>query len=145
LPAITVLRTLVFAEIALLVASVLTIFLPDETPPAIDEYLAGPGAGPLWLVIDGELTPVSYLLGAALVVFVGIYVASLVGLLLLKPWSRRLYVISFAAGVCLHPFMGSSFVDPISATVEYLLAACSGAILATMFLSEARESFGRTI
>jgi hypothetical protein len=140
-PSTAVLRALVVAEILLLMASVLTVFLPGETPPAIDEYLAGPGAGPLGRIFDADPTTITYILGGLLFVFLAIYVASLIGLLLLKPWSRRLYVISFAVGACLYPFMGTSLVDPISGTFEYLAAVCSGAILATLFLSDAKSIF----
>jgi len=140
-PITTVLRALVVTEIVLLAASVLTVLLPSETHPAVDEYLEGPGAGPLVRLIDADPTALTYVLGVLLAVFVVIYVASLVGLLCLKPWSRRLYVLSFIAGASLYLFMGSSLVDPISATLDYLAAACSGAILATLFLSEANVIF----
>jgi hypothetical protein len=40
---------------------------------------------------------------------------------------------------------GSSLVDPVSATVNYLAAACSGAILATLFSRDVKVAFdGRT-
>lgn len=135
------LRALVVTEIVLLVASVLTMFLPSQTPPAVDEYLEGSGAGPLSRLIDAEPTAVTYVLGAALVVFIAIYIASLVGLLCLKSWSRRLYVISFLVGASLYPFAGTSLSDPISGTVDYLAAVCSGAILATLYLSDVKTIF----
>jgi hypothetical protein len=140
-PATTVLRALVTTEIVLLTVSVLTVFLPSETTPAIDEYLEGPGAGPLLRIVDVDPTPATYLLVALLAVFLAIYVASLIGLLCLKSWSRRLYVCSFVVGACIHPFMGSLLVDPINGTVNYIAAACSGAILATLFLSDAKAIF----
>jgi hypothetical protein len=144
-PIATVLRALVIAEAALLTGSVLTVFLPDETTPAVDEHLEGPGAGPLVRLIDAEPTALTYILGAVLVLFVAVYVASLVGLLCLKRWARRLYAISFIAGVCLYPFMGHSLTDPISGTIDFLAAACSGAILAVVFLTDAKTHFnGRT-
>jgi hypothetical protein len=124
-----------------LAASVLTVFLPSETPSAVDEYLEGPGAGPLFRSFDSDLTAASYIIGALLFVFFTIYVASLIGLLLLKPWARRLYVFTFVVGACVFPFSGTSLVDPISGTVDYLGAVCSGAILATLFLSEVRIVF----
>jgi hypothetical protein len=142
LPATALLRTLVVTEIVLLAASVLTLFLPVETPPAVDEYLEGPGAGPLAQLADADPSAGAYVLGALLVVFVAIYVASLIGLLCLTSWSRRLYVISFVVGACIYPFLGSSLVDPISGTVDYLAAACSGAILATLFSSDVKAVFG---
>ena len=141
MPATTVLRTLVITEIVLLAASVLTVFSPSEKTPAVDEYLEGPAEGPLGRLIDADPTAVTYVLGALLVVFVAIYVASLIGLLYLKSWSRRLYVVSFVVGACTYPFWGSSLVDPISGTVDYLAAACSGAVLATLYLSDVKAIF----
>ena len=145
MPATSVLRALVITEIVLLAASVLTMFLPSEATPALDEYLEGPGAGPLFRLVEAEPTAITYVLGALLVVFVAIYVASIVGLLCLRSWARRLYVISVIVGVCVFPFLGSSLTDPISGTIDYLAAVCSGAILATLFLSDAKVLFeGRT-
>ena len=141
MPATNVLRALVITEVVLLAASVLTVFLPSETPSAVDEYLEGPGAGPLFRAFDADPTAATYTLGAVLVVFVAIYVASLIGLLWLKSWARRLYVVSFVVGACVFPFLGSSLVDPISGTIDYLGAVCSGAILATLFLSDVKVVF----
>jgi hypothetical protein len=140
-PATTVLRALVLTEIVLLSASVLTLFLPSDTTPLIDDYLSGAGAGPLVRIFAAGLTPVVYLLGALAAVFLTIYVVALIGLLCLKSWSRRLYVFSFVVGACIHPFMGSLLVDPISGTINYIAAACSGSILATLFLSDAKAIF----
>src|SRR5688572_13644046 len=133
--------SLVITEIVLMVASILTAFLPSETTPAVDEYLEGRGAGPLFRLLDADPTAITYVLGASLVVFVAIYIAALIGLFCLKSWSRRWYVVSFVLGASLYPFMGSSLVDPISGTVDYLAAVCSGAILATVFLSDVKEIF----
>jgi hypothetical protein len=140
-PATTVLRGLVITEIVLLIISGLTLFLPSETTPAMSDYLAGPGAGPLLRIVLGHPTAATYLLGGLAAVFLSIYVASLVGLLRLKRWSRRLYMFSFVVGVCIHPFMGSLLVAPINSTLNYLAAACSGAILSTLFLSDAKAIF----
>jgi len=140
-PATTVLRALVITEVVLLAASVLTVFLPGEAPPAVDEYLEGAGAGPMFQAFEADPTAATYVLGALLVVFVAIYVTSLIGLLWLKSWARRLYVVSFVVGACVFPFSGSSLVAPISGTVDYLGAVCSGAILATLFLSDVRAIF----
>lgn len=139
--ATTVLRALVITEVVLLAASVSTLLLPSEVTPAIDDYLAGPGAGPLSRLVDGEPSAGTFAYGAVLVVFIATYIASLIGLLCLKSWSRRLYVVSFLLGACFYPLSGTSLVDPISGTVDYLAAVCSGAILATLFLSDARAIF----
>jgi hypothetical protein len=104
LPATTVLRALVVTEVVLLAASILTVFLPSETPSAIDEYLEGPGAGLLFRDFDADPAAATYMFGA-------------------------------------FPFLGSSLVDPISGTVDYLGAVCSGAILATLFSSEVKVVF----
>jgi hypothetical protein len=96
-------------------------------------------------LIDAEPTALTYILGAVLVLFVAVYVASLIGLLCLKPWARSLYAVSFIAGVCFYPFMGQSLTGSISGTIDYLAAACSGAILAVVFLTDAKIHFdGRT-
>jgi hypothetical protein len=70
--AATVIRALVVTEILLLIASVLTALLPNETPLALAEYLEGPGAGPLFRLVDAGPTAVTYLLGALLAAFVAI-------------------------------------------------------------------------
>ncbi len=145
MPPATLIRTLVVTEFVLLVASILTMLLPSETTPAVDEYLEGPGAGPLFRLIEAEPTAVTYIVGALGASFVAIYIAALVGLLCLKSWARRLYVVAFVTGGCMYPFMGSSLADPISGTIDYFAAVCSGAILATIFWSDAKVFFdGRT-
>jgi hypothetical protein len=136
-----VLRILVVCEIALSVATLAASALFGDSIPAIDEYLEGPGASPLFTIANAGMTATNLLIFSFLVAFAGIYIASLVGLLLLRRWSRRLYVIAFIAGVCLYPFLGSSLVDPLSGTIDYLLAACSGAILATLYLSDITTLF----
>ena len=73
--------------------------------------------------------------------FIAAYVASLVGLVLLKPWARRLYVALFVVGIFTYPLYGSTLVDPVTATIGYLAGVCSGAILATLFLSDASVAF----
>jgi hypothetical protein len=120
---------------------VLSEYLRSESTPPIDQYLEGPGAGLLWKLLEADSTAVNYILGALLVAFSAAYVASLVGLVLLKPWARRLYVALFIVGACTYPLYGSTLVDSFSATVGYLAGVCSGAILATLFLSDARVAF----
>ncbi len=91
--AIRALRALVITEIALLAASVLAEFIAqDPLPAAVDEYLQGLGAGPLSSALNEDSTLVLF---GLLAVLFGAYIAALVGLLLLKPWARRLYVIVF--------------------------------------------------
>jgi hypothetical protein len=137
--AIRALRALVLTEIALVTASVLAEFIAqDPLPAAVDEYLAGPGAGPLFSALQDESSLV--LFGLLAVLFCA-YIAALVGLLLLKPWARRIYVIVFIAGVCLDPFFGTSLVSPLVGTIDYLAVACSGAILALLFFGDVRARF----
>jgi hypothetical protein len=141
-PAIGVVRFLVIAEVILLGASILVEEFASESTPAIDEYLEGPGAGPIWRLLETDSMAIELSLFATLVLFLGAYVASLIGVYLLKPWGRSLYVATFAIGVVSYPLFGASLVGPLGATISYLTGVCSGAILAMLFWSDARTSFG---
>jgi hypothetical protein len=66
-----------------------------------------------------------------------------VGLWLLKPWGRRLYVASVIFGLALYPFMGSTLVDPVTDVLDFLSSVCTGAILGILYWSDARSHFDR--
>ena len=138
-----ILRALVITEFVLLVASILLVFLPDETPEAVNDYLNGPGAGPILRLVDSESTTAAIVVGALTAIITVTYLVCLIGLLRLKPWARSLYVVLFVAGVCIYPFLGSSLVDPVSGAMEYLAAVCTGAVLVILFLSDVRTHFER--
>lgn len=126
----------------LVIASALSGFIPTQTTPEIDEFLLGEDAGPLVRLVESEAVAPLLLLALAMLAFLGIYIVALVGLLLLKPWARKLYVLSFVLAAGFYPLMGTTLSDPFSATIDHLWAACTGAILATLYLSDVRTIFG---
>jgi hypothetical protein len=135
-------RLLVIAEILLTILSVVLAFLPvGRLPPAVEDYLDEEGASPLMQLLDTDSVGLLVTVCAILAAFVGAYVASLIGLLMLKHWARMLYVAIFIAGVALYPFMGAAIAPPVSSTVDYLLSACSGAIVALLCMNSVREHF----
>jgi hypothetical protein len=144
LTAIRVLRALVITELVFLILAIPLTFLPDDTPDEVNSYLNGAGAGPLIQLFDSESNMAALTFGSVIVAFIVTYVLCLVGLLRLKSWARKLYVALFVVGTCIYPLLGTSLIDPISGTVEYLAAVCTGAILATLFVSDARTHFERT-
>jgi hypothetical protein len=139
--ALKVFRLLIVAEIVLIGASAAVAFLPSETlPPEIDRWLSEEG-WPLLQWIEERGGAVTIASVAVLLAFVAAYFAALIGLLLLKRWARTLYVAVFVAGAPLYLFMGVTLTTPIAAFVDYLLAACSGAVLALLFIGPVQERF----
>jgi hypothetical protein len=140
--AVKVFRLLIVAEIVLTIASSSVAFMPGDTlPPEVDRWFSESGMSPLlrWIGERGEAAAIAaFALAAA---FVGAYFAALIGLLLLKAWARTLYIGVFIAGVILYPLMGAALTTPVAAAVDYLLAACTGAILALLFVGPVQERF----
>jgi hypothetical protein len=72
--------------------------------------------------------------------FLALYVAAIIGLLLTKVWAKTLYVVSFIAGYALFPFLDPTVEHAISATFSGLLSATEGFILALLFFTSSAFS-----
>jgi hypothetical protein len=139
---IKIFRLLIVAELLLGIASPLLAFTDTEPlPPELDAYLEGPGAGVVMRLMQSDSNTVMYAAAVLLVGFFMAYLASLIGLLLLKRWARLVYIATFFIGLVLWPLMGASISTPAADVVEYLLNTCSGAILALLFIGPVRERF----
>ena len=144
--AIKVFRLLIVAEIVLTITSSAGAFMQgDALPPEVDRWLSEAGVSPLlrWIGERGEAAEIAAFAVAA--GFVGAYFAALIGLLLLKPWARTLYIGVFIAGVILYPLMGAALTTPVAAAVDYLLAACTGAIITLLFVGPVQERFAHAL
>ncbi len=140
--AIKIFRLLILAEIVLTVASSTVAFLPGQAlPPDVERWLAGDGAPALIRWMEGEPRAALFVALAIGVGFVAAYIAALIGLFFLKRWARTLYLAMFIGGVILLPLMGAAITTPVAALVDYLLAACTGAIVALLFVGPVQERF----
>jgi hypothetical protein len=109
--------------------------------PEVDRWLAEDGESPLVSWAEGQPRAVLF---AALLIgigFVASYIVALIGLFFLKRWARTLYVALFIAGLILLPLMGAAITTPVAALVDYLLATCTGAIVALLFVGPVQERF----
>ena len=104
-------------------------------------WLASEGASPSCSSWKRKSTALLITLSAIVLAFIVAYFVALIGLLLLKHWARTLYVAVFIAGVALYPFMGAAISTPVASTVDYPLSACSGAIVALLWMNSVREHF----
>lgn len=68
-------------------------------------------------------------------------VASFVGMLMFRPWSRPTYLISLVLAFGLSPFLGATVYSGISQTLFDLSTVISGAILALIYYSPIADFF----
>jgi hypothetical protein len=67
--------------------------------------------------------------------FLIVYLVSLIGLWLLKPWSKHLYIISTIGIFCLYPFLGPTVEHSASTLIEAISSTCSGCIVALILFT----------
>ena len=73
-----------------------------------------------------------------------LWLISIIGLLVFKPISKPLYLISFILLVLITPFMGISVASGISQVLYDLSMAISGAMLALIYFSPVEKYFKKT-
>ncbi len=83
----------------------------------------------------------TFLAAIVLIVIIGIWVASVVGLLLFKKWGRTLTVVSFIASLLCIALLGPTIEFGLESALNELLAVCSGMILASMYLQPIAAEF----
>jgi hypothetical protein len=80
-----------------------------------------------------------------LLVFAGlglaIVIVSVVGLLLLKNWGRKLYILSFGLAIVTYPFIGVSVFSGIGQLLNDASFVLSGFLLSVMYMSKLSQEF----
>jgi hypothetical protein len=79
----------------------------------------------------------------ALAGIVGIWIASVVGLLLFKNWGRTITVLSFIIGLPCIALLGPTIEFGLESALNELLAVCNGIILASMYLQPISTEFNK--
>lgn len=80
----------------------------------------------------------------ALVVLIGVWAASFLGLLFFKNWGRILTVIGFIAGLPCIALFGPTIEFGWESALNELFAVCYGIILAVMYLQPISEEFNKS-
>jgi hypothetical protein len=125
-------RILILASFALLALSLLFFWGAEEPPEPVAAWLGSEAAGPLFSAISDESLFGQVLTLVMALVFIGAYVASLVGMLGYRAWARMVFIGVTVLGFALIPFSGSSLASPMESTFDTLLSACDGALLALL-------------
>jgi hypothetical protein len=129
-------RALLFAYLLTLVAGLCIAAMPGLVPEPLESALREVPE----LVADGALLP-AVLLGVPILVA---SIASIVGLFLLKPWSRSLAAWTTVATLPLYVLAGPSVMSGIGSAIHDVSSMLWGAILLATFVSPLSDRFSRT-
>jgi hypothetical protein len=134
-------RLLIWASVALMGTTITMVAFETDPPDHVMDWFTGEGAGPLmsWLLNSSGTGLLFFSLFAA--AFFGAWIASVVGLLRLRPWGRKLFIASMVVAYLLFPLMGYTFASPAQGTLDAMFYACDGAILVMLFIEPVRSSF----
>lgn len=120
-----IIKKLVILEIVLFVVYIATsIHFEQQLPPLLQDYLAEE--------LESDFTTLELLF---LVVYLPIYVISVIGLLRTKIWAKNLFVTAAISSYFILPFLGAYVDHGIPATIDSVAAAVEGAIVALLLFS----------
>ncbi len=131
-------RALIFVSIGLMAASVGAILLEPELPEEVSRYFHEEAAGPLFALFDTESVAGPLTLA---IVFLGAWLAALVGMLNYRHWARTVFIVTTILGYALLPLSGSTYATPLQGTLDALFYTVDGALLALLFVEPIRDRF----
>jgi hypothetical protein len=141
MPVEKIFRALIYATLTLLVAGVLAGVFAPGVPEEISDQLDAENNGLLAKLLDSDSLPVSSAVLAVLIVFLCLWIASLVGMLGFRRWARAMFILLTPIGVLLEGVMGASVVGPAEAMVGTAYMMCQGALLVLLFVDPVRSRF----
>ena len=132
-------RTLVIAtNLGYVVSALLFVYLDNGQLDAA--YAAMPEGSDLESYFSNPFISAIVLVG-----IIGIWVASVVGLLLFKSWGRTLTVLGFIIGLPCIALFGPTIEFGLESALNELLAVCYGIILASMYLQPISAEFNNAL
>jgi hypothetical protein len=130
-----VLRTLIVAEVGLVVLSVVGSLLTEVLlPEPLQAYLE--------TEFEGDLTTFEVAMLVAAVPLVILWLVSSIGLFFFWRPARLLYVVTMIFGMLATPFFGPYVDAGLGAMLEDAATIMSGVILALVYFSPVKELFG---
>lgn len=136
-------RGLVAASLVLFALGTVTSFLEPEFPDAVNAYVEGEAAGPLFGNLDSRPTSHLIVVVASAVAFLIAYLASCIGLLMFKRWARPLFIGVAVVGIVVLPFEGVTLTSPLLSTVETLFSMVDGALLVMLLFDPIKAKFAK--
>jgi len=122
-------RGLVIAEVLVLFLAVaISLYMEQYLPQVLQEYLNQELENSL---IEENMFFFSILAFAVLL----IYLASIVGILLIKSWAKNLYILSLVLGFIAMPFIGPTVEHSFAQALTDLGLLISGAIAALLLFT----------
>ena len=130
-----VLRTLIVAEVGLVVLSIVGSLLTESLlPEPLRAYVA--------TEFEGEITTRDVAMVAAAVPLLILWLVSTIGLFFFWRPARMLYVVTMIFGLLAMPFFGPYVDVGLGAMLEDAATIISGVILALVYFSPVKELFG---
>lgn len=121
-------KLFVILEILLLVAYFISSWaMEPHLPTILQEYLTRE--------IESELNKADLILSSIAIPSVLIYMVSIIGMLLTKPWAKNLYAISVFVSLAFMPFAGPIVDHALSAAIYDINSLVVGAILTLLFFT----------
>ncbi|EDM25271.1 hypothetical protein LNTAR_24868 [Lentisphaera araneosa HTCC2155] len=132
-----ILKSLVVLEFILIILGLIVgFYLENSLPKELKNWLDSQTALPMTTKDEFSLY-----WGLS---FIITYLISMIGLYLLKPWSKRLYIISTVGLFCIYPILGPTVEHAASTLINEMASICSGCIFAlilfTPVLSKMKKS-----
>jgi len=132
-------RTLVITtNLGYLLSALLFVYLDSGQLDAA--YAAMPEGSDFESYFSNTILAATVLIG-----IIGIWVASVVGLLLFKNWGRTLTVLGFIIGLPCIALLGPTIEFGLESALNELLAVCYGIILASMYLQPISAEFNKAL
>lgn len=138
-----VFRGLVVSSLVLFVVSACVGLLEPEYPEAVNAYLEGDGASPLFRDLDSRPTSYLIVLVVSALAFLIAFLASNIGLLMFKRWARTTFIVVTLAAFAFIPVQGVSFTTPLMSALNWLYAMIDGAILAMLLFDPIKAKFAK--
>ncbi|MFC3853224.1 hypothetical protein ACFOSD_10305 [Salinispirillum marinum] len=117
----------VFDVVLIVIAITLSYSLESYLPLLLQQYLIE--------YANSEYTTLDHFFDWARPLYLALFIAAVVGLLLTKQWGKYLYAVSFVLGLLLSPFAGPVVEHGVPDMLFDLSSAIYGAALALLFFS----------
>ena len=136
-------RVLIIAKLAGMIASVLASFFGPAPPHEVTDWFDRSGGGLLAPVFESEnWSAILALLGFCLA-YVVAWVATLIGMMRFRPWSRMWFIAMSVLGFLWLPVIGQTWTTPLEGLFNGLILMCQGAVLALLFVEPVAGRFRR--
>lgn len=137
-----VFRWLTEASIGLLVLLAVGVYFDPPLPGPVSDWYHGEAAGPLFHWLNDMVGDRSALMMSMGVVVLLLCIATLCGLLLMKRWSRGLYLAITLIDLAITPLSGYTVSSPWTTLALQLWYGLNGALVVLLlFVPAVREQF----